>query len=64
VSNTINDIIRERAKEAAEQATNSMLGAQLDKAIAADDLDLMRELTHNVEAHELYIETVNDSEVY
>ena len=64
MSNQSNDLIRERARELSEECTNSMLGAQLDRAIEADDLDEMRVLSTNVEQHLTYIETVNDSEVF
>lgn len=63
MSNQVNDNIRERAREASEEATNSVLGAQLDRAIELDDLELMRELTSAIERHMTYIETINDSEV-
>lgn len=64
MSNQWNDTIRERARDLAEECTNSSLGAQLDKAIQADDLDLMRLLTHEAEQHLTYIETINDSEIF
>lgn len=64
MSNTTNDLIRDRARELSEECTNSMLGAQLDKAIQADDLDEMRVLSINVEQHLTYIETINDSEAF
>ena len=64
MSNQVNDNIRERAREASEEATNSVLGAQLDRAIELDDLEAMWVLTQAVERHLQYIETINDSEVY
>ena len=64
MSSTWNDTIRENAREMAEECTNSSLGAQLDRAIQADDLDLMRLLTHEAQQHLTYIETVNNSEIY
>lgn len=60
MSNQVNDNIRERAKEASEEATNSVLGAQLDRAIELDDLELMRELTSAVERHLNYVDNLND----
>ena len=63
MSNDSNTNIRERAFEASEEAQNSMLGSQLDKAIKEDDLEAMRELTLAVERHLTFMETINDSEV-
>jgi hypothetical protein len=63
MSNHINDQIRERALEASEECTNSMLGDQLDRAIESDDLELMQTLTSAAERHLLYIDTINDSEI-
>jgi len=60
MSNSSNDIIRERARDASEECTNSVLGAQLDRAIEADDLEAMRELTLAAERHFDYLETIND----
>jgi hypothetical protein len=64
MSNNVNDTIRERAREAAEECTNSVLGAQLDKAIMQDDLELMQSLTRAAERHFTYLETIKDSEVF
>jgi len=63
MSNNVNDNIRERAREASEECVNSVLGAQLDKAIEADDLELMHSLTQAAERHFRYLETINDSEI-
>lgn len=60
MSNVNNDIIRERAREASEECTNSSLGDQLDRAIEADDLEAMRELTLAAERHFEFLETIND----
>lgn len=60
MSNQVNDNIRERAREASEEATNSVLGAQLDRAIELDDLELMRELTSAIERHLNYVDNLTD----
>lgn len=60
MSHPINDLIRERAREASDIATNSMLGAQLDEAIKRDDLDEMRELTLAIERHLDYLDTLKE----
>jgi hypothetical protein len=64
MSNNVNTEIIERALEASEEATNTMLGAQLEMAIARNDLEAMQELTRAVERHLMYLETIRDSEVY
>lgn len=63
MSNRVNDEIRERAREACEEATNSALGGELERAIAVDDLDAMRALTSAVERHMTYLDMVRDSEI-
>jgi hypothetical protein len=64
MSDNSNTNIRERAREAAEECTNTVLGAQLERAIADDDLELMQSLTRAAERHFAYLETVNDSDIY
>ena len=63
MSNTTNDQIIERAREASEEAQNSMLGAQLDDAIKHGDLERMQSLTSAVERHLTYLDTIRDSEI-
>jgi hypothetical protein len=63
MSNNVNTEIIERAREASEEATNTMLGAQLEMAIARNDLEAMQELTRAVERHLTYLDTIRDSEV-
>ena len=60
MSNQVNQDIRERAMEVAEEATNSMLGAQLEDAIKHDDLERMQSLTLAVERHLNFMELLND----
>ena len=63
MSNNVNTTIRERAFEASENCTNSMLGAYLDGAIERGDLELMQSLTTQVEQYNDYLDAVNDSKV-
>lgn len=49
MSNLTNDIVRERAFEARERAVGTVWEKELDAAIQADDLDLMRKLSITVE---------------
>ena len=63
MSNNVNTDIIERAREASEEAQNSMLGAQLDDAIKQGDLERMQSLTSAVERHLTYLEIINDSEI-
>lgn len=65
MSNMVNNQIRERAIEAAENCTNSMLGSQLNRAIEDDDLELMQTYTQAAERHHNYLATVReDGDIY
>ena len=63
MSNNVNVDIIERAREASEEAQNSMLGEQLDDAIKHGDLERMQSLTSAVERHLTYLDTIRDSEI-
>ena len=63
MSNNSNTDIIERAREASEEAQNSMLGGQLDDAIKHGDLERMQSLTSAVERHLTYLDTIRDSEI-
>ena len=63
MSNIINDLIIDRAREVMEECTNTMIESQLERAIADGDLELVQTLTIAAERHLEYLETINDSEV-
>lgn len=61
MSNASNDIIRERAIEAREMSLSTVWEKQIDKAIEDDDLELMRQLTIEIENYNRVFEEQNDS---
>ena len=62
MSNQVNDELFDRAMEIAEECTNTMIGAEIELAIAMNDLYKAQELIVEAEQYLRYIETISGSE--